>query len=218
MKKEIITVATIGIKSALKWGFILFIGNLISVIIFFTVIYSNKEFFGGGGHSNGFAAIFTFLTGLFSNNIFAFLSLVLLPAIVTIYFILANKTAIQNTIYLIWKGSTGDYISSKVKSILINITQNEGWRKEIANKARLKAKVMQATANDSNTSKIQRRVIKFGFKKMKLNDINFQDERLDIPETLTNRFNNFVTNTTRPSFLYFWILVIFQMTLFILSL
>ncbi|MBE7634681.1 hypothetical protein [Tenacibaculum finnmarkense] len=212
MKENIKIAVKISGKTALKWIFIFALGNIVTLIIFLIALYGNIGL-SGGGHGS----IIGLFIGLLTTNIFAFLLVFGSPVFIAIYFIIANKISIQNAIYLLWKGKAGNYISSKVENVTKKLTEKEGWKKELTDKAILKAKILQLTKNDNDTSKLQRKIINFGFNKIKLDEIDFQDENLNLSDFLTNKFNDFIAETTKPSLKLLWILIITQISLLICS-
>lgn len=212
MKESIKTAVAISGKTALKWIFIFALGNIVTLITFFVAFYNNIGV-AGGGHGS----IIGLFIGLLTTNIFAFLLIFGAPVFLAIYFIIANKVSIQNAMYLLWKGKAGDYISSKVGGLTKKITEKEGWRKELTDKAFLKAKMLQLAKDDNDTSKLQRKIISFGFKKINLDEVDFQDEKLNLSDFLSDKFNNFVSETAKPSLQLLWILIFIQIALLICS-
>ncbi|SOS49415.1 conserved membrane hypothetical protein [Tenacibaculum dicentrarchi] len=212
MKENIKIAVKISGKTALKWIFIFSLGNIVTLITFLIALYGNIGL-SGGGHGS----IIGLFTGLITTNIFAFLIIFGSPVFIAIYFVIANKISIQNAIYLLWEGKAGNYISSKVENVTKKLTEKEGWKKELTDKAILKAKILQLTKNDNDTSKLQRKIINFGFNKIKLDEIDFQDENLNLSNFLTNKFNDFIAETTKPSLKLLWILIITQISLLICS-
>ena len=212
MKENIKLTAKITGKTALKWVFIFAMGNLITLITFLIALYRNMEI-AGGGHGS----IIALGIGLVTTNFFAFLLVFGAPVFIILYFIIANKISIQNAIYLLWEGRLGDYISSKVGNLTTTLTHKEGWKKELSDKAVLKAQLFQSAKDDVDTSKLQRKVILFGLKKIKLDDVNFQDKNVDLSHVITEKFNNFISETVKPSLKLFWGLVLIQIVLLISS-
>ena len=212
MKENIKLTAKITGKTALKWVFIFAMGNLITLITFLIALYRNMEV-AGGGHGS----IIALGIGLVTTNFYAFLLVFGAPVFIILYFIIANKISIQNAIYLLWEGRLGDYISSKVGNLTKILTHKEGWKKELSDKAVLKAQLFQSAKDDVDTSKLQRKVILFGLKKIKLDDVNFQDKNVDLSHVITEKFNNFISETVKPSLKLFWGLVLIQIVLLISS-
>ena len=205
--------AKIGGKTIIKWFLIFAIGNILTLITFLIALYANIEL-AGGGHGS----IIGLFLGLLTTNLFAFLLIFGSPIFLALYFIIANKISIQNAIYLLWKGKAGNYISTKVRDLTKKLTESKEWEKEIYNKNKLKEKISELTKNKSNTSKLQRKIINFGFEKIALDEIDFQDENLNLSDVLTNKFNDFISQTAKPSLKFMWILVMVQIALLIGSL
>lgn len=130
---------------------------------------------------------------------------------------IANKVSIHNALYQLWKTQAGDFIANQVEKITSKFTDKEGWQREITNKAILKAKILQENKSDPNSSKLQRKLISYGFKKINLDDINFQDENLKLSHILKVKFYDFISNTAKPSLKLFWILIFLQIFLLIVS-
>lgn len=212
MKDSIKLIAKVSAKTALKWIFIISFGVILTLITFFIALWSNAEL-AGGGHGS----VIALFIGLLTSNFFAFLLVFGSPVFIGLYFVIANKISIQNAIYLIWKGKAGDYISSKVSSLAERVTAKEGWRSNLADKAKLKTKLLQEIKEEKETSKLQRKIISYGFKKVRLDDVDFKDENLKFSDVLTTKFNHFISETAKPSLKLFWILVIIQISLLICS-
>lgn len=212
MKENIKIFAKISSKVIAKWLLIFITGNIVTLITFLVAIFTNAKY-AGGGHGSPIALVI----GLFTQNIFAFFVVIGAPIFLALYFILANKISIQNALYQLWKTKAGDYISDKVENITSKFTEKDGWQREITNKAILKAKILQENKSDPNSSKLQRKLISYGFKKINLDDINFQDENLKLSHILKVKFYDFISNTAKPSLKLFWILIFLQIFLLIVS-
>jgi hypothetical protein len=210
VEENLKTAVKISGKTALKWILVFALGNIVTLITFLIALYNNIELAGRG---HGTIMIFPFV--LLATNFLAFLLIFGAPVFLAIYFMIANKISIQTAIYLLSKGKAGNYISSKVGALTIKITEKEGWRKEFTEGAVLKAKILQLIKEDKGTSKLQCKVINFGFKKVKLDEIDFQDENLNLSDFLTNKFNDFVSETAKPSLKLFWIFIIIQIAFLI---
>lgn len=213
MKENLKLAVKIGGKIALTWAFTFGLGLMLTLLSFLIAYYSNNDV-PMEGYSNGFTALFF---GLLKSNIYAFLLVFGAPLFLIFYFITANKSSIQKAIYLLWKGDMGDYISDKVGKFAEHLTEKVGWKKELSNKAILKAKLLHENRTDPNSSKLQRKVINFGFKKIRLDDINFEENDLSLSGILTTKFNTFISESVKPSSKLFWIVILVQLALLIAS-
>lgn len=211
MKEHISLLAKIGGKTALKWVFILFTGVLLTLVFSLAVIYKNQDMPGTDG------TIVAFIKALPSNNLAGAILLLGGPLFLMLYFLVANKTFVQNAIYLIWNNKGGDYIVSVIKRLIDKITQKEGPVKNITDAAMLRAKLLQANKEDATSPKLQRKIIGFAFQKIALDDIDFQEEDLELSDIIIEKFSHFVSEVSKPSMRWFWILVLLQMAMFIFS-
>ena len=212
MKENIKLATKIGGKAIVKWLFIFIMGNTLTLTIFLIALYTNLQL-AGGGHGQ----VVALFMGLLTDNIFAFILIFGAPGFIALYFVIANKVSIQNIIYLLCESKAGDYVSDKVGAIAGRITDKEGWRNEISNKAILKARLLQASKSDPETSKLQRKVIGYGFEKIRLDDVDFQDENVKLSTILQTKFRNFISDTTKPSLKLFWGLAFVQIILLVCS-
>lgn len=212
MRETLKTTAKITTKTVSKWILIVGIGIIVTVITLGIALYRNIGY-AGGGHGNAIALF----VGMLIGNFFAFLLVFGSPIFIGLYIVIANKISIQNAIYLTWKSKAGDYILSKVHSITKKLTEKEGWRKNLSNKMMLKTKVLQLAKDSHNISKLERKIIGFGFQKIKLDEINFQDENLNLSDVITRKFDQFISQIAKPSLKLMWILVLIQIILLIIS-
>lgn len=210
MKENFKIAAKISGKTAIKWLFIFVLGNIVTLITFLIALYNNIGL-AGSGHGS----IVALFIGLLTTNFSAFLLVFGAPVFLVLYFVIANKISIQNAIYLLWEEKASKYISSKIEYITKRITEKEGWKKELSDKALLKAKILQLAKNEPNTSKLQRRIINFSLKKIKLDEVDFQDENLNLSDILISKFSDFMAETAKPSLKLLWILIIIQIALLI---
>lgn len=210
MENNLKTAAKIGAKSVLKWSSVFIPGLIITLIFFFVALFKTSEL-SGGGHGNALAYVML----LFTNNFFAFLLIFGAPVFIILYFILANKTSIQNAIYLLWQGKAGDVITAKVNGLVTRVMDNQAGLDNLANKAMLKAKLLHSAKDDDNTPKWQKRILVYGFKKIDWGDLSADDLKAGLATTVSNKFQDFISETTKPSLQAFWILVIIQLVLLI---
>jgi hypothetical protein len=211
MKEEIKSVASISAKSSLKWLVVMISGNLFTMIIFLIILFQNGSL-AGGGHGNAYA----FIMGLLLNNICGFILFVGAPIFAFLYFLIANKAAIQQIIYLTWKNKTfAGYVNSYVVLLVDKITASNNMASRISNGAMLRLQLLEANKNDKESSKIKKRVINYIFKKVRLDDVDFSNKDLKLSEVVSMKINQFISEAVEPSLLFFWLLLLLQVVLFI---
>lgn len=213
MKEEIKMMAGISAKSSLKWLIVMVSGNVFTIICFLIILFQNADF-AGGGHGNACA----FLAGLFFNNICGFILFAGAPVFAFLYFVIANKVAIQQMIYLTWKNKKiSDYIDSKVVLLVDKITDSNSLVGTISNESILRLKLLEANKNDKENSRIKKRIINYLFQKIRLDDVDFSKEDLKLSEIVSLKINQFISETIEPSLLFFWLLFLLQVVLFVVA-
>ncbi|AWK06771.1 hypothetical protein HYN56_22075 [Flavobacterium crocinum] len=213
MKEEIKIVAGISAKSSLKWLFIMISGNVFTISCFLIILFQNAEF-AGGGHGNAYA----FLAGLFFNNICGFILFAGAPVFSFLYFVIANKAAIQQMIYLAWKNKTfAGYIDSKVILLTDKLAGSNHWVSSMSDESMLRLKLLEANKNDKETSRIKKRIINYLFQKIRLDDVDFSKEDLKLSEIVSMKINGFISESVEPSLMFFWLLLLIQIVLFVVA-
>lgn len=212
MKESIKLYAKISGKAFLKWLFVIVSGIIITMIFFFIIMF--KDISGaGGGHGNALA----FILNLALQDFFGFLLFAGAPVFIILYFVVANKIAIQTIIYEIWTNKAVQFVEPAVQKIAEKITSKQNWITFASDQAMLRAKLLDENRNDKSNSSLNKRVLGYVFKKIKLDDIDFKDENLTLADILTLKLKNFISETTKPSFNLFWILLGIQVLFLILS-
>lgn len=213
MKEAIKVAGSIALKSLAKWTLIVFLGCFITIITFLISFLWNIDLLFVENQS--FSGYFF---DLLEQNFPALILIFGAPIFVIVYIVMAKKVSIQNITYLLINSQAGDYATSAIVSAADKITQKKGWHSELINKGVLKAKMLQAAKEDPKTSQIQRSIIQYGFKKINLDDVDFQNEDLQLSIVLVAKFKGFFAELVKPSLLFFWILILLQMVLLISSL
>ena len=208
MIEHIKLAAKISGRIFLKWFMLVAAGSMLSLVCAALVLFNNTGL-GGGGHGNAW----TFMLNLFSTNTTGFILLVGAPVFIVLYFLVANKIAIANTIYLVLKNKAGDMISAQVGRLVEGFTSGSTWVAKGTDAALLRAKLLQANMEDPNTSKLKRGVIKYGFKKIQLDDIDLQDGNAKLSTIVVGKVEHLMRETAKPSLKLYWLLVCVQLGL-----
>src|SRR6187551_2567615 len=109
MKEELKFAARTTAKTSLTWITIFLTGNILTMTCFLLILFQNATL-AGGGHGN----VYAFIINLFLNNLGGFILFTGAPIFIFLYFMVANKIAIQSMIYHLWKNKTASYIDTKV--------------------------------------------------------------------------------------------------------
>ncbi len=211
--------AQIGAKSLLNGAMIAAIGTILSIISFnvmlFQILQKGEGMPVSGGHFGGVGVLFAMMAQWPGGVILFFAS----PIFCALYFFLGYKIALQTAIYLVWEHKAVDFIQPKVRSFLSTLSVGgTGWRGSITSGVMLKAKLLTANRNNKDASFLKRKVINYGLKRIKLDDIDFQQENLDLPGVISSKLIEVISGITKPSFLLFFILAIVHTGLFLCAL
>ena len=212
MKEDIKLYARISGKSFFRWLFIAVSGMVLTVIFFLIILFQNISTTGEDERKKT-----VFIVDLAMDNTGAFLLLLAAPLFIVLYVVLANKIAIHYMIFQIWKNKAINYVEPAVKNIVERATSQHTGTKKIADGVMLKARLLQETRQDKRTSPINKRVISYGLKKIRLDDIDFDNEKVSLPIIISDKLKAYISETTEPGYLLFWLLAGFQCLLFACS-
>jgi hypothetical protein len=210
MKEQLKSAAKITAKSSLKWITIVSLGNLFTLICFLIILFQNTSL-AGGGHGSAYALV----VNLFLNNICGFLLFAGTPLFMVGYFMIANKVAIQTVIHQVWKNNASKYMEDKVIFLVDKLTASNNVANSISNGTMLRLQLLEANKRDKESSAIKKKAIGYVFSKIQLDDIDFSNKDLKLSEIISLKLNKFISEAVEPSFLFFWLLLSFQLILII---
>lgn len=213
MKEGIKIAGEIMLKSSLKWVLIVLLGEFFTLFSFLVAFFWNMDLMFEEGHwfSN-------FFYGLLYENVPALLLVFGAPIFSIVYIVMAQKVVIKNAIYMLVTSKAGEYVVQLLGTTIEKITNMPGWGAQLMDKAVMKAKVLHEIKENPEASGIQRSIIRYGFRKINMDDVNFQDESLDLSTIVGDKFRDFFAEMVKPTMIYFWILLLVQFILLISSL
>ncbi len=200
---------SIGLKSAMAWSKIAFGGLIFSVICFLAgimILFNSPE------KENGFALVI-------KTEPYADALIVMSCIFVFLYFALASKHALQTALYSLWKNKLSDFILPKTLTYIEHISNalQPEWLKDVTNKAMIKIKLLDEVRKDKSINRIQRKALNLGFRKLKLDDMDFQQDQ-PLASIICLKINNTIASVSRPSMFLFWLLIGLQVVMLILAL
>jgi len=206
MKEDLKLYAGIAIKSGLKWLFVACSGWILTLVFLIIVLIQQ--------HGTGHGKMVVFFSQLASANWAALVVLLASPLFFFLYFVLANKIAIQTLIYNLWTKKGMDLIRPALSTALKRITSNVNWSKNLSDEAMLRARLLEASRRDKTISTNTKRVVTFSLKRIKLDDVDLQNEKLSLYDVLLDKLLQYFSTFAEPDFLLFWVLLILQILLF----
>jgi len=184
---------------------------LITVTSLITIIYQSSGT--GMGHVNGLAII-TFLLAIRPIGFgLTLLSLFIIPFLL---FSFGNKYVMSKTINKLISDKGEVLLFPIIDKILNRVKEKQPeLLKTGADKAMLQLKLVQAF-KDSNENKWLKKILVYGLKKIKLDEVDFKDENVSFSEIIKDKIITALKNISEPSRNFFWIILGIEITLLIL--
>lgn len=225
MKKELIgnikIFAKISAKASLAWIKVALIGAVVMIVDIVISIILLGDNAGGGFPASGHTGIIGAVLGLIFLFVVEFwTALLLLVGILApvLFIILANKNAISSAIYNVWKYKIADFIEPKIDFFINKILQKQpDFLKNITDWSVVKVKLLDTINKDEQTPKLQKRIIKFILKKIKMDDVNFKDPNTNLNSILSQKIKQFIESFAEPSLTLVWIITGINVILIILA-
>lgn len=198
-----------------------FVAGFVFTLLWAIIAYfQNADILGSGPgmtHGNGFGVLLVYGMALFVKNTAAFILVFGAAGFITFYTIYSRKVGVQTLIHQIWKHKAQDYIIPKVEQLTTNVVQKQEKISWLSDKAVLKIQLLNAARQDPETKGLKKRVLNYLFKKSKLNEVDFNQPKEAIPIAVSAQIAAYISELTESSLLWFWIVFIFQITLFIIA-
>lgn len=225
MKEELIgnikLFAKISGKATLAWIKVVLIGAVIMIVNLVIAIILLGDNSAGGFPASAHAGILGAVMGFFLLFVVEFWTALLLTVGIlapVLFIILANKNAIASAVYNVWKYKIADFIEPKIDFYIDKILQKQpDFLKNITDWSVVKVKLLDTINNDSQTPKLQKRIIKFVLKKIKMNDVNFKDPNTNLNSILSLKIKQFIAGFAEPNLKLVWIIVGIDIVLIILA-
>lgn len=226
MKEELIgnikLFAKISGKASLAWVKVALIGAVIMIVNIVIAIILLGDNTGGGFPASAHAGILGAIVGFFVLFTVEFWTALLLTVGILapiLFIVLANKNAIASAVYNIWKYKIADFVEPKIDFYIDKILQKQpDFLKNITDWSVVKVKLLDTINNDAQTPKLQKRVIKFVLKKIKMDDVNFKDPNTNLNSILSLKIKQFIAGFAEPDLKLIWIIVGIDIVLIILAL
>lgn len=185
---------------------------IIGVFTLFTIIYQSGT---GLGHVSGSAAIML----LFALRPIGFgLTVISIFAGPFLLFSFGNKYIISKTIHKLLSDKGEALLFPIIDKVLNKVKSNQpDLLRQGADKTKLQLKLIQEI-RDSNDNKWLKKIIIYGLKKIKLEEVDFKDENVNFPDIIKGKIITGLKNVSQPSRNFFWIILGIQLTILILIL
>ncbi|MDO8989139.1 MAG: hypothetical protein Q7U91_05850 [Sideroxyarcus sp.] len=208
--------------SLLRWLALSGIGLVLSIIgiaVGLMLLGNNTEVGYHGVRAGNMAGVFLGILTLFQDDPWPALLLVCSFMLVAIYILLASRISLGFVLFQLSKNSIFPIIGDKVSSLLnAIIVKQPGLAQTLNSVSSLRDRLINSANMDSTLNKVQRKVIFFGLKKCRLDDIDFQQPNLDLPALISNKVVQALQEAARPSYWPLLVVVVAHTTLLVLAL
>ncbi|WP_309608553.1 hypothetical protein [Flavobacterium sp.] len=210
MNEKLALLKKIALKAGIAWVKIIGIGILISIIgiIASYFLYQNYE------GVNGFGRI----TNAFRNEFWTVLLFISNVGMFIFSILFANKYAIHTIISIVYKEKLQDFVTPKIEKYISNISNKQpGWLDKLTNASVVKIKLLGELRFDSNISSVNKKVLRYGFKKINLDDVDFSQPHLDYPAIIAYKINEKISKIATPSMKIFWVSAVLLLILLLIA-
>lgn len=207
-------------RSFLAWISIVIPGIILSIIGLIMAIYllGNHPGYAGAraGGMGTLLALFVLFTVAFWSSlllVFSIAGFVLFPS-------MASGYTLKKTIFLVWENKLGDFFIGKISSyldkVLLRIAPLEGASDATLKKQSLRELKLEVK-KDGDTNRLQKRLLNFLLKKIRLEDIDWHAPREKIKSEILARCKAYVGEKLLPSRLWIRLAMILPVILMILA-
>jgi len=211
----------IAAKSFLAWLKVIVGGGLLSIIclIVSIVLISNNPSLGFAGARAGIVGAIMAIPYLFVVEFWTALLLFGSIGAMVFYVSFAATYGVQKAIQLTWDSKLGDVLMSKLEQYLSQIFDRKN-KPEIEQQdvTTIKRNVVLEIKNDKDNSTIQKRILQYLLKRVKLNDIDFASKDLNIKAIIIGKVKEFVADKVQATMQPFWIVFVLQSIVLVLAL
>lgn len=213
MKNQIVRFTKILARSSFKFFLLLISGSVLSLmaVILALLLFAGNSSSDAGhmGHTgSGLGAVlsmFVMFTIDFWASVLLFSSLLLFPVL---YFMVAQKTAIHTALHLLCKEGLTDWVGPKIEAYLLSLENRQtGLLKTTSDWSLLRLKLLEESRNDPQAPKMQKKVLRYLLKKVRLDDVALDRDNLSFSGILTAKLYLIIEDTTQPSYSLFLLLV-----------
>lgn len=162
-------------------------------------------------------AIFVLFTVAFWSSLLLVLSIagfVLFPS-------LASGYTLKKAIFLVWDNKLGDFFIEKISGYLDKVLQRMAEQKNASDATLKKESIKELkleVKKDGNTNKLQKRLLNFLLKQVRLDDIDWHAPKEKIKSEILARIKEYIGEKLVPSKLWIRLVMVLPVVLMILAL
>jgi len=193
--------------------------SVIGIIVGLALLGNNVgSGYSGAKSGSGLGAIVSLFV-LFRDEFWTAMLIFASIALVVVYFMVASKFTIGFILHRLLQHKLLPVIGTKVAAILRSFSEKQSkGLPSFANAEELKKKLAHLVSQDSDTNKIQRKVIQYGLKKIDLHDVDFTQKDLNVSDEVSSRVMRRLAEAANPGYRVFGIVFVVHLSVLILAL
>jgi hypothetical protein len=138
---------------------------------------------------------------------------------IILYFLVAQSYAVHTVVALVWREKMSGFVFARIERYLQKISAaRPDWMKSLGEQALLRVRLLDAVRNDPSLGRVERTVLQFGFRQLKLDDVNFQDSSVGIASIVNAKVEAKLSEIATPSLFHFHLLNGCMLALLVLAL
>ena len=211
----------IAAKSFLAWLRVIVGGGLLSIICFIVsiVLISNNSGPGFAGARAGIVGALMAIPYLFVVEFWTALLLFGSVGAMVFYTSFASSYGVQKAIQLTWNNKLGDVLMAKLERYLSSIFDKKNEEIVGAQDATLiKRNLVEEVKNDNESSSIQKRILQYLLKRVKLDNIDFAKKDFNVKAIIIQKAKDFIAEKMEPTMQPFWIVLAIHFAVLVLAL
>jgi len=192
--------------------------SIIGIAVGFMLLGNNAGSGYHGVRSGSMVGVVIGILTLFQDDPWPALLLIGSFLFIAVYILLANKISLSFVLFQLVENKLSPFIGDKVSSLLSAIIDKQpGWIQTVKGVSSFRERLINSANMDNTLNKVQRRAIRFGLKKCRLDDIDFQQPNLDLPAHISKRVVQALQDATQPGYKPFMVAVVVHAALFVLA-
>ena len=223
MKGHLKTIAKISGKSIWAWTKIILLAGFfffVTLAIGLFLVADNPAESGPGGHGGGplaFLVLFIVLWHYLITDPFPTILLIFSFLSIPLFFFLANKYAVTTFLSNLYQNKLADVMENKLQLLLQKVFNKFPALFEKSDWKTVNLKLIQESKEDPSISRVYRKSIAFGLKKINMDDVNLSDPDLSLSHLITQKLKDAVNDTLEPTLKPVWIVYGVGLVLIILA-
>lgn len=213
--------AKIAGSAFLRWACLSIIGLIVSLLgldLGITLFLNNTGPGDASARVGGIISVIFTMLALFKQEFWTAFLIVASLAFIWVYAVVASKVTLSFIISQLYENKLASNIGEQLTRILRStFDKNPHLLNSIDHFSTFKDQLLTEASTDRSVNKIQRKVIQYALKKVKLDDVDLKAGHEQLPETLSDKILEQLSEAAKPSYWLFFIAIGVHLTIALLA-